>query len=93
MLPDIVILITSVLSVMLLMFIALSQMWQVAGNEEANASRQQKAQSKKDTDFVSNFINSDPFSEVSIKSADLGANSERKMRRHQLHLAQQPTRI
>ena len=93
MLPDIIILITSVLSVMLLMFIALSQMWQAAGNEEANASRQQKAQSKKDTDVVSSYhsINADPFGEASIKSDDLGTNSERKMRRHQLHLAQQPT--
>ena len=94
-LPDIVILITSILSFLLLMFIALSQMWQASGSKQVNSSRQQRKHSK-DADFVSSYhsINSEPsqnFSEASVKSADLGVHSERKMRRSQSHFVQQPT--
>ena len=95
MLPDIVILITSILSFLLLMFIALSQMWQASGSKQANSSRQQRKHSK-DAGFVSSYhsINSEPsqnFSEASVKSADLGTHSERKMKRPQSHFVQQPT--
>ena len=95
-LPDVVILITSILSFLMLMFIALSQMWynQASSSEQTSSSRQQKRHSK-DIDFVSSYhsINSEPSLKFSEASVDLGPRSERKMRRpqSQLNFVQQPS--
>ena len=92
-LPDIVMLTTSVISLLVLMFIALSQMWEASSSKQANSSQQQRKHSK-DAGFASNYhsINTEPsqnFSEANIKDVDLETHSERKIRRS--HFVQQPT--
>jgi len=92
MLPDIIILITSILSFLLLMFIALSQMWKASNSEQASLNQQQKRPSK-DAGFVSSYhsINSEPSQKFSEASVDMRTHSEKKMRRTQSHFVLQST--